>query len=116
MANPITFVEILSHNSKELADFYSNVFGWEIYPPQGSMEYRVMNPKAENGVTGAVGDPYAGEDWVTFYVGVSDIDAVIEKVVANGGSVRVPKFTTDTGFTLAIVKDSQGHIIGLQHI
>ena len=116
MANPITFVEILSPNSKELSDFYANVFGWEVYPPQGAMEYRVMNPKAENGVTGAIGDPYAGENWVTFYVGVKDIDAVIEKVIANGGSVKVPKFTTDTGFTLAIVRDSQEHVIGLQQV
>ena len=75
-----------------------------------------MNPKAENGVTGAIGDPYAGESWVTFYVGVKDIDAVIEKVIANGGSVKVPKFTTDTGFTLAIVRDSQEHVIGLQQV
>lgn len=114
--NAITFVEILSPNSKDLAGFYSNVFGWDVYPPQGSMEYRVMNPKAENGVMGAIGDPYTGENWVAFYVGVEDIEATIEKVVANGGSVKVPKFTTDTGFTQAMVQDSQGHVIGLQQI
>lgn len=114
MANAITFVEILTPNSAELADFYRSVFDWDVYPPMGSMEYRVMNPKAENGVMGAIGDPYTGERWVAFYVGVEDIDATIEKVVQNGGSVRVPKFTTDTGFTQAMVQDTQGHVIGLQ--
>lgn len=114
MANAITFVELLSPNSRDLAAFYANVFGWDVYPPQGSMEYRVMNPKAENGVMAAIGDPYAGENWTAFYVGVADIEETIGKVIENGGSVKVPKFTTDTGFTQAIVQDSQGHIIGLQ--
>lgn len=48
------------------------------------------------------------------YVSVDSIEAMIEKVLNNGGSVKVPKFTTDTGFTQAIVADSQGHVIGLQ--
>lgn len=114
MKNAITFIEILSKDSKKLVDFYQNVFGWEIYPPQGSMEYRLMNPKADNGIMGAIGDPYAGEDWTCFYVAVDNIDETIEKVKSNGGLVKVPKFTTDTGFTQAIVADAHGHVIGLQ--
>ena len=37
----------------------------------------------------------------------------MKKVVQNGGKVKVPKFTTDTGFTLAYIEDRNGNIIGL---
>ena len=49
-----------------------------------------------------------------FYVMVDDIDAAVERAVAAGGSVKVPKYATDTGFTLAYVCDPAGHVIGLQ--
>ena len=45
---------------------------------------------------------------------VDDIDAAIERAVAAGGAVKMPKYATDTGFTLAYVADPAGHVISLQ--
>lgn len=114
MKNKISSVEIITPNSKELAEFYGTVFGWDIYPPAGSMEYRVMNPNGDNHVMGMVGDPFINnESWVTFYITVDDIDDMLKKVVACGGKVKVPKFTTDTNITLAYFEDAKGHVVGL---
>lgn len=66
MANAITFIEILSQNAKDLGSFYQDVFGWKIYPPQGAMDYRIMDPETDNGVMAAIGAPYAGENWLAF--------------------------------------------------
>lgn len=116
MANPITFIEITSKNSKEMVEFYQNVFGWNVYPPAGEMEYRVMNPQSTNHIMAAIADPYSKfqEEWVAFYIGVKSVDETIEEVLNNGGSIVVPKFTTDTGFTQALVKDNRGHVLGIQ--
>ena len=115
MANQISFVEILAPGSRGLGAFYHDAFGWDVYEPAGSMEYRVMNPNGDNGVMAAIGDPFVdGEAWLCFYVMVDDIDAAVERAVAAGGSVKVPKYATDTGFTLAYVCDPAGHVIGLQ--
>ena len=116
MANPITFIEITSKNSKEMIDFYQNVFWWNVYPPAGEMEYRVMDPKSPNHMLAAIADPYSKdkEEWVAFYIGVESVNDTIDEVLKNGGSIVVPKFTTDTGFTQALVKDNKGHVLGIQ--
>ena len=114
MANEVKFFEIIGNNSKELGEFYSKVFDWNILPPAGTIEYSLMDTKGENGVMGAVGSPFINnESWITIYVTVDSIDEIMKKVVQNGGKVKVPKFTTDTGFTLAYIEDRNGNIIGL---
>lgn len=114
MANYVSFFEIISKDSKKIGEFYSKVFGWNILPPAGSMEYRLMIADKEKGINGAVGDPYANdESWMTIYVSVDNIDEIIASVVENGGEVKIPKFTTDTGFTVAYVKDCNGNILGI---
>ncbi|MGG4392176.1 hypothetical protein COK01_26820 [Priestia megaterium] len=114
MGNPVTFFEITGKNSKELAKFYSEIFGWNIIPPQGSMEYRIMDTDTQEGIPGAIGDPIGGDDtWLTIYITVPDIDSTLEKIKQNGGKIKIPKFTTDTGFTLAYVEDAFGHTLGI---
>lgn len=114
MANEVRFFEIIGENSKKLGEFYNKVFEWNVLPPAGSMEYYLMDTKGENGVMGAVGDPFINnQGWIAIHVAVDDIDEIIEKVIENGGKLKVPKFTTDTGFTLAYIEDSNGNIIGL---
>ena len=43
-----------------------------------------------------------------------DLPGAVERAVAAGGSVKMPKYATDTDFTLAYVCDPAGHVIGLQ--
>ncbi|WP_144559630.1 VOC family protein [Shouchella miscanthi] len=114
MSNKVNFFEIVSKNSSELSKFYEEVFGWNIIPPQGSMEYRIMLTGDDNTSVGAVADPIVNEEtWVTIGVQVDSIEETIKLVESNGGELKVPKFTTDTGFTRAYIKDSAGNIIAL---
>ncbi|MNW36537.1 Glyoxalase-like domain protein [compost metagenome] len=114
MANQVSFFEIISKNSVQLGEFYGKTFGWNIIPPQGSMEYRLMDTKGGNGVMGAVGEPIIKEEtWLTIYISVDNIDQTLEDVVNNGGKIKAPKFSTDTGFTLAYIEDLSGNIIGI---
>ena len=47
------------------------------------------------------------------YVGVADISATLQKVVANGGSIRYPRFEVPGRVVLGIFEDPAGNSVGL---
>jgi uncharacterized protein len=57
--------------------------------------------------------PLQGDgDLVTFFVGVDDMDAVLERTKALGGRV-VQEPVSIPGVSFALIADPQGHIVGL---
>jgi len=47
------------------------------------------------------------------YLGVDDIDAVLAKVKANGGSVVLPRTIVPEVVTFALFKDPAGNLLGV---
>jgi len=50
---------------------------------------------------------------VTFYVGVDDVTASLEKAVSLGGSIVMPEMQVMEDVIIGIFTDPEGHVIGL---
>lgn len=113
MAEPkVIHLEIVGRDQKALQSYWSNLLGWKLdtsYPGG----YGMTDPAQTGIVVGIGGTPDGSAGHVTGYVRVADIDAVLPKVSALGGSVIMPKFSPDGSAQLALVADPEGHIVGL---
>ncbi|MBP2058521.1 putative enzyme related to lactoylglutathione lyase [Lactobacillus colini] len=106
--------EIIHRNSKELGMLYSDAFGWKVLPKDGSMEYHGIIT-GKDSLFGAVGDPFTKDkqEWIALDIYVDDLEETINTFIKHGGKLLMPKFSTDTGFTMAYVADPVGNIFGL---
>lgn len=105
-------IEFPADDVERATTFYSKVFGWQ-FEAMPEFESYYLYTAGPGGLGGGIGirgqnAPQA----VRNYIGVEDVDAAVEKVQANGGTVVVPK--TDIGFGwYAAVADTEGNEIGL---
>lgn len=120
--NRVIHFEIHSANPEETAKFYTQVFGWEISKWSGEVPYWLIKTGAapEAGIDGGITfrrgpAPVDGQAVNAFVctLGVEDVSALVEKVVASGGSVAMPKGPVPGVGWLAYVKDLDGNILGL---
>lgn len=102
---PVVFFTIFGPPGSNLQRFYTEVFGWEI-APDGNATTKVISP-----LGATIGPSEAAETIV--YVGVDDINAALEKVTANGGTIRYPRFQVPGRVILAIFNDPAGNSVGL---
>jgi predicted enzyme related to lactoylglutathione lyase len=110
--NRIIHFEVVGKDQAALQRFYSDLFGWKLDTsnPGGYG----MSDGAETGVVVGIGStPDGSSGHVTGYVTVADINATVAKATALGGSVVMPKFSPDGNAQLALIKDFEGHVIGL---
>ena len=79
------------------------------------MSYGVVGPSGEGpGIGGGIGQTFDGSSgFVTFYVGVDDVTAALEKAASLGGSILMPEMNVMEGVTIGHFADPEGHIIGL---
>jgi predicted enzyme related to lactoylglutathione lyase len=89
---PVVHFEINSSGASELVRFYADAFGWTIQ--QDGHDYAdirtegVCAGSGEPGIDGGIGTAEPGDDFVTIYVQVPDVQEALEKVLALGGNVR----------------------------
>ena len=114
MPRPIHF-EIPADNPQRAVDFYSKVFGWTIKKWDGPMEYwMVTTGKApEPGIDGGIMPRHHPNQPCVNTIGVENLDKMVETVLANGGSMAVPKMAVPTVGWLAYCKDTEGHVFGM---
>ena len=98
--------------------FYEGVFGWrfEAWGPPGF--YRVLSGTAEvPGIEGALYArtvPRRGDDAMVGYrctIGVPDLDATTQAVVANGATIRTERSTIPGVGSLIEFADPEGNIV-----
>lgn len=101
--------------TKDLAaalEFYSKLFGWTLTQTKVTeMDYKEiqMDGVAYGGMM-AIDENWGGDvpsHWST-YIAVANADETVEKIVANGGSVRVPPFDAPGVGRLSLVMDPAG--------
>jgi predicted enzyme related to lactoylglutathione lyase len=119
MGNPVVHFEVIGKDGEGLRRYYGELFGWE-FDASNPMNYGVVardaNPAPEG--LGSIGGgvaagPEGYEGHVTFYVGVPDVGAALEKAESLGGTrVFGPDEIMD-GMILGQFKDPEGHLIGL---
>ena len=112
MPNPVVSFEIKSTDIAATAAFFSEVFGWEAHvaPEYGGF----LDTQSEEGVKGGVGPALEGlGSAATFYIGVDDVQAYLDKAVAAGGKVVMPLTEIGDGAALALFSDPAGAVVGL---
>lgn len=109
-AAPIVFVDIVGSELPKQAQFYREVFGWQIGP---GGEFSVPAPTPMRGVL-RVEDPRenpAAERVI--YLGVPDINATLASVAAHGGKTVLPRLEVPNVAILALFTDPAGNRMGL---
>jgi uncharacterized protein len=101
---PIVFFDIAGPDGPRLQKFYSELFAWKI-GGGGTFAASVTTP-----LSGLIRqDPAA----TVFYVGVEDITATLERIVANGGTIVFPRLEVPSRVILGMFKDPAGNQLGL---
>ena len=108
----ICWRELATKDLPAAMEFYSKLFGWTLQQTKISpMEYKeiIMDDVAHGGMM-AIGEnlpPEVPSHWTT-YIAVANADETVEKITANGGSVRVPPFDAPGVGRMAMVADPLG--------
>jgi predicted enzyme related to lactoylglutathione lyase len=125
MKNAISWFEIPSTNLERATKFYETIFGISLIPmdlPNIKMRmFPIDDPMT--GIGGAVVDsggfhkPSASDGPLIYLNGNPDVQKVLDKVEAAGGSTMVPKteISPEYGF-MAVIIDTEGNRIGLHSI
>jgi predicted enzyme related to lactoylglutathione lyase len=101
---PVVFFSLFGPNGSDLQRFYAEVFDWKV-AGSGDVAATVTPP-----LTGTIGQ---GAPETIIYVGVADVTATLQKVVARGGTIRYPRFEVPGRVILGVFKDPAGNSVGL---
>ncbi len=109
MANRVGWFEVVGQDGEKLRSFYGDVFGWKFNVPSPEMNYGMTE---DAGIGGGIGQAQGGPGHATFYVGVPDPQAALDKIEGAGGKTVVP-VTEMEMVTFAMFTDPEGHLVGL---
>lgn len=108
--HPITMVVISANQLAESSAFYTKLFGWQMHP----MAADLMVVMASTGPTVALRSNIPeGFPGIVPYIGVSDVEAALERVVTKGGTIERAAWSIPMVGKLARFKDSTGTIYGM---
>ena len=122
MKNAISWFEIPATDLDRAQKFYEAIFGFSMIPmemPNFKMRmFPIDDPMTAIGgavvSSGGFHKPSATDGPLIYLNGNPDVQQVLDKVVAAGGSVMVPKtqISAEYGF-MAVIIDTEGNRIGL---
>jgi hypothetical protein len=118
MSNSVTHFEIYAEDATSLAQFYRDLFDWNIEKVPGVDYFRIQTgPPEDRGIGGGLlNRPIPGpRSWV-HYVLVDSIDQTIERVQSLGGKLLRPKTAVPKTAWYAVLEDPEGNIFAVyQH-
>jgi len=113
MTRPVVHFEIRGKDPQRLAEFYRELFGWNI---DGA------NPMAIMTIQHGIGGPEAGvgghirpaeAPGVSIFVQVLDLDDTLRRAEEMGGHAVMQPFDVPGGPTVAQMADPEGNLVGL---
>jgi len=107
MSKPFYF-ELAVEDPERAMEFYKQVFGWTMQKWDGPMEYYNIQTGEGHGIDGGLYRAGDGVPRVINSIAVDDVDAAVEKVVAAGGTVQMPKTAIPGMGYFAAFKDTEG--------
>jgi predicted enzyme related to lactoylglutathione lyase len=113
MTRPVHF-EILADDPVKVADFYEDIFGWEISTWDGPQKYWLVTtgPTEKPGINGGIMERHFKQAVINT-VEVEALDEMIAKVEAAGGKkVHGPDEIPGVG-THAYCADPEGNLFGM---
>ncbi len=109
-AHPIVLVAISANELEKSGAFYSSLFGWQLQP----MSAELAGFFAASGPAGALrSNVPEGSPGVVPYIGVDDVEAMLERAVSAGGTVERATWVLPGVGKLARFRDPSGTIYGL---
>ena len=113
----VVHFEIHAEDVQRAVDFYVAAFGWrtEDWSEFTGSPYIGVHTRAEGepGINGGLGGAANEFKGTVNTVGVDDIDAVLKKVIENGGQIVMPRDEIPGVGLLAYVREPGGAVIGL---
>jgi uncharacterized protein len=98
MGRPVVHWELWSENPDQAAEFYQQVFDWNIqHIPD--LKYHVVDTGGGGGINGGIMKPQRGP-WpgkLALYIDVDDLDRYAEKIRQAGGKIVVEKMDVYSG-------------------
>ena len=111
MPRPVHF-EIPAEDAARAVKFFKDVFDWK-FQEWGQQGYHLASTGEGAGIDGAVMQRMDPKQPVINSIEVDSVERYVEKIVANGGTIAVPKTPVgDMGF-IAYFKDTEGNLHGL---
>ncbi|MDO5696772.1 MAG: VOC family protein [Dermatophilus congolensis] len=108
----ITHIDIPVNDHAKASEFYSTLFGWQIFAPPGFEDYPMW--QAPNKISGGGLAPRSeGFTQPRSYVEVDSIEDTLALVEANGGTVVMGKTSISETSWFAFFNDPDGNTIGL---
>jgi uncharacterized protein len=113
--NRFIHFELATDDLEKTAQFYRDVFGWQIQKWEGPVDYWtvVSGDESTPGINGGLMQTNGEFRGTINTIGVDDIDAAIAKVQAHGGEIAMPKGAIPGVGYQAYFKDVSGTIVGL---
>jgi predicted enzyme related to lactoylglutathione lyase len=110
----ITHFEIPASEPEKLAGFYEKTFQWKFQKWGGPADYWLAETgTAGPGINGAIMLRKHPEQPLVNSLTVEDADESLAAVLANGGSIAVPKMAVPGIGWLVYCKDPEGTIFGM---
>lgn len=116
----VVHFEIHADNLERAARFYTESLGWQFVKWDGPVEYWLITtgPDDQPGINGGLvprRSPIDGQAVIAYVctAGVENLDVTLEKVLANGGTLALPKMPVPGVGWLAYAKDTEGNIFGM---
>lgn len=110
MGNAVTHFEVVGKDGEALQQFYSQAFGWRM---NEAVPGYAMAVTEADGINGGVGTGQGGQNHVTFYVEVDDLQEALDKIEGLGGKTAMPPLQIPNGPHIAMFTDPEGHLVGL---
>jgi predicted enzyme related to lactoylglutathione lyase len=115
--NDVQYFEIQAEEPEKAVQFYATVFGWKCtQQPNMPIEYWRIETE---GIRGAIlkrpaplPAPRTGTNAYVCSMQVADFDAVARRILANRGSVAMPKFAVPGRCWQGYFIDPQGNTFG----
>jgi uncharacterized protein len=115
MTQRIVYFEIVGGDAALLRSYYSELLGWRFQndvPPRG-FDYALV-PESDAGVRVGIGAAAPGtEGYVTFYVGVVDVETTLDRAQGLGGRRIFGPDRVSDSLELGMLRDPEGHVVGL---
>jgi uncharacterized protein len=112
----VVHFEIPADNPERVAGFYKKVLGWEIQKWEGPVDYWLISTGKETdpGIHGGIARKKdRPESGILVTAQVDSVDECLKKIVANGGSIVVPKRAIPGVGYQAHFRDPEGNVIGI---
>jgi hypothetical protein len=114
MGKPVVHWELWSRDPERVADFYTEVFEWDIrHIPE--MNYRLVDTGGHGGINGGIMTPKVGP-WpgnMAFYIDVEDLDSYCRKIEEAGGKVVVERMEVPGVGAFSLFQDPEGRVLGM---